>query len=205
MTLELLIENFILDYGLFSIFLIVALEYANLPLPSEIVLPFAGIIAFEYNMNLNLVIIVSILGGIVGSLTNYYLGYRLGNPLLYKLKTKYPKTRSAIKESNKWMDKYNKASVMLSRLVPLARTFISIVAGVNKMNIYTFTIYSTIGISIWNIFLILIGYLVGDNMDTISQILSTYSKGIIILMLIGFVVLIIINKKSNNSKYDDIK
>ncbi len=144
MEFGIIIEEFILNYGLISIFIIVALEYANLPLPSEIVLPLAGILSSEYSMNIVLVILVSILGGVIGSLTNYYLGYRFGNPLIYFLKSKYPKTQRAIKESHRFMDKYEKISVMLSRLVPIARTFISIVAGVTRMSILDFTLYSTI-------------------------------------------------------------
>lgn len=198
MNLEILIQNFVLEYGLFSIFLIVALEYANIPLPSEIVLPFAGILSAEYDMNILLVIIVSILGGIFGSLTNYYIGYKFGNPLLFKLKEKFPKTKRAIKESNKWMEKYNKISVMITRLVPLARTFISIVAGVNRMNIYSFTIFSSIGISIWNILLISMGYIVGDNMDKISYILSSYTKVLIVLFIILVIGFIIFRKKQKN-------
>lgn len=199
MSLEILIQNFVLEYGLFSIFLIVALEYANIPLPSEIVLPFAGILSAEYDINIFLVIIVSILGGIFGSITNYYIGYKFGNPLLFKLKEKFPKTKRAIKESNEWMEKYNKISVMVTRLVPIARTFISIVAGVNRMNIYSFTIFSGIGISIWNILLITIGYIVGDNMDKISYILSSYTKVLIVLFIILFIGFIIFRKKQKNT------
>ena len=88
-----IIEEFILNYGLISILIIVALEYANLPLPSEIVLPLAGILSNEYNMNVILVILVSILGGIVGSLTNYYIGYKFGNPLIYALNRNIPKLK----------------------------------------------------------------------------------------------------------------
>lgn len=198
MDLGLIIEEFILNYGLISIFIVVALEYANAPLPSEIVLPFAGILALEYNMNLGLIILVSVLGGLFGSLTNYYIGYKLGNPLIYKIKTKYPKTQKAVKESYRWMNKYEKSSVMYSRLVPLARTFISIIAGVTRMKISWFIIYSSIGITIWNTFLIIIGYIVGDNMDKITQILSTYSKGLIILILIGAISFYIYKNKKNN-------
>ena len=195
MEIGVIIEEFILNYGLISIFIIVALEYANLPLPSEIVLPLAGILSTEYNMNVILVILVSILGGIVGSLTNYYLGYKFGNPLIYALKSKYPKTKRAIKESHRFMDKYENISVMLSRLVPIARTFISIVAGVTRMNMMSFVLYSTIGISIWNILLILIGYIIGDNMDKITYILGTYSKVVAVLLVAVAIIYLIIKKR----------
>lgn len=198
MELGIVIEEFILNYGIISIFIIVALEYANLPLPSEIVLPLAGILASEYNMNIILVILVSITGGIVGSLTNYYLGYFLGNPLIYKLKKKYPKTKRAIKESYRWMEKYEKISVMLSRLVPLARTFISIVAGVTRMRVWEFILYSSVGISLWNTILILIGFVIGDNMNQISYILGTYSKVIAVLLVISSIIYLGLKKKNLN-------
>ena len=198
MELGIIIEEFILNYGIISIFIIVALEYANLPLPSEIVLPLAGILASEYNMNIILVILASIIGGIVGSLTNYYLGYCFGNPLIYKLKRKYPKTKRAIKESYRWMEKYEKISVMLSRLVPIARTFISIVAGVTRMGVWEFILYSSVGISLWNTILILIGFVIGDNMNQISYILGTYSKAIAILLVISFIIYLVLKNKNVN-------
>ncbi len=205
MDLELIIKEFMLNYGVFSIFLIVALEYANLPLPSEIVLPFVGIMAVEYNMNIYMVIILSVVGGIVGSLTNYYIGYKYGNPLLFKLKEKYPKTQKAIRESNNVMEKYDKISVMFSRLIPLLRTMISIVAGVNKMNVYSFISYSTIGITVWNTFLITVGYFVGDNMNTIHKILTTYTKSSIGVLLIVVVLIVSIwkIKKIKNKSTDE--
>ncbi|MCR8744874.1 DedA family protein [Romboutsia lituseburensis] len=190
MELSVFVENLIRDYGLISIFVIVALEYANAPLPSEIVLPFAGILSLKFGMNLPSVIFISILGGILGSIINYYLGYKIGNPLIDFLKRKYPKTKKSIKTSYKWITKYDKISVMISRLVPLARTFISIVAGVTKMNIVAFMLYSTIGISIWNTILISMGYIVGNNMILIGNILSKYSIfiGIIIVMISGYLI-----------------
>ena len=198
MELGIIIEEFILNYGIISIFIIVALEYANIPLPSEIVLPLAGILASEYNMNIILVILASIIGGIIGSLTNYYLGYCFGNPLIYKLKRKYPKTKRAIKESYRWMEKYEKISVMLSRLVPIARTFISIVAGVTRMGVWEFILYSSVGISLWNTILILIGFVIGDNMNKISYILGTYSKVVAILLVISFILYLVVKKKNVN-------
>ncbi|MDB8789345.1 DedA family protein [Romboutsia sp. 1001216sp1] len=201
MELKLLIEEFIINYGLISIFIIVALEYANAPLPSEIVLPFVGILAFKFDMNIFLVILVSIIGGVFGSVLNYYLGYKLGQPLLSFIKNKYPKTKKSIKASYRWLAKYEKISVMLSRLVPLARTFISIVAGVTRMNVLQFTLYSAIGISVWNIVLILVGYFIGDNMDLIVNIMNKYSLvvGIIGILVIGFYWITLKNRKEKDS------
>lgn len=201
MELSTIIEHFIMEYGLISIFIIVMLEYANAPLPSEIVLPFAGVLSLKFGMNLASVIFISILGGILGSVINYYLGYKLGNPLIDFLKRKYPKTKKSIKSSYKWITKYDKVSVMISRLVPLARTFISIVAGVTKMNIGTFMLYSTIGIGIWNTILISMGYIVGNNMVLIGDILSKYSIFIAVLIVLILGYLIKVKIKEHKNKY----
>lgn len=200
MQISLLIEEFIKNYGIVSIFIIVALEYANAPLPSELVLPLVGILALKLDMSLSLVIIASILGGLFGSIINYYLGYKFGQPLLALIKNKYPKTKKSIKASYRWLAKYEKVSVMLSRLVPLARTFISIVAGVTKMNVVEFALYSGIGIAVWNTILIFIGYILGNNMSLISTILKNYSNVLIVILGVVFVGYIIIRHKKHKVK-----
>lgn len=200
MEISLLIEEFIKNYGIVSIFIIVALEYANAPLPSELVLPLVGILALKFDMSLSLVIIASILGGLFGSIINYYLGYKFGQPLLALIKNKYPKTKKSIKASYRWLAKYEKISVMLSRLVPLARTFISIVAGVTKMNVVEFAVYSGIGIAVWNTILIFIGYILGNNMSLISTILKNYSNVLIVILGVVFVGYLIFRHKNHKVK-----
>ncbi|MGL4911241.1 MAG: DedA family protein [Romboutsia sp.] len=133
--------------------------------------------------------------GVIGSIINYYLGYKLGDPLLSFIKSKFPKAKKSIKSSYKWLIRYDKMSVMLSRLVPLARTFISIVAGVTRMNIVVFTLYSTIGISIWNTILIGMGYVVGNNMELITKALKNYSFILVLIFITGTIFYFIINLK----------
>ena len=191
MEFRLLVEEFIINYGLISIFIVVALEYANLPLPSELVLPLVGIFAFKYNINFAQVVIISILGGITGCIVNYYLGYKFGKPLIEIIIGKFPKTEKSVMSSYSWIKKYDKISVMISRVVPVARTFISIVAGVIKMDIIAFIIYSTIGIGIWNIALISAGYLLGHKMHIITTILKQYSMLVFIIVIILALVYII--------------
>ncbi|MEI3046535.1 MAG: VTT domain-containing protein [Romboutsia timonensis] len=110
-----------------------------------------------------------------------------------------PKTKKSIKASYYFLQKYDKISVLLSRLIPLARTFISIIAGVIRMNIGTFTIYSSLGILIWNSVLISAGYIVSDNIEMIGLMISRYSILIMIIGLIGVAIYIYIMKiKSRN-------
>ena len=141
MNFDILAKNLIEQYGLISIFLVVMLEYANFPLPSEVVLPFIGIMVAKGNVNFALALLVSIIGGVIGSITNYLLGLYFGKPIFKYMIRKFPNTRSSIKTSMWWMNKYGKLSVMLTRVVPVARTIISIPAGINKMNINIFVLY----------------------------------------------------------------
>lgn len=188
MDFNILAESLIEQYGLISIFIVVMLEYANFPLPSEVVLPFIGIMVARGNINFASALMVSVAGGIVGSITNYLLGLYFGKPLLKYMMKKYPKTQTSIRSSMWWMDKYGKISVMLARVVPVARTVISIPAGINKMNIGIFILYSTIGISIWNTILIFLGYILGDNLSLIAYMVKNYSLIVGILLAVAIVI-----------------
>lgn len=193
MEFEILAKSLIEQYGLISIFLIVMLEYANFPLPSEVVLPFIGIMVSKGNIDFGLALTISIIGGIVGSTINYLLGLYFGKPILKYMMKKYPKTRYSIKSSMWWMNKYGKISVVLARVVPVARTIISIPAGINKMNINIFVLYSTIGISLWNTVLIFLGYILGDNLPNIAYLIKNYS--LIVGIVLASVIVIIYSKK----------
>lgn len=179
------IQNFIEQYGIISIFLIVMLEYANFPLPSEVVLPFVGIMVAKGNIDFTLSIIVSILAGVLGSITNYFIGFYFGKPIIKYLLDKYPRTKNSVKSSMWWLNKYGKLSVMFARIIPLARTFISIPAGITKMNMFIFILYSSIGIGIWNFVLIYLGYILGGNLQKISYIMKNYA------IIIGLILLTI--------------
>lgn len=194
--LEMILENSFLLYLI--IFTVIMLEYANFPLPSEIVLPLAGALSIPFKLNIAVVIAVSILGGIIGSLTNYYLGYKYGRNLVNWIIKKMPKSKKSLDISYSFFDKYKNASILFSRLIPIARTMISIVAGTLKMNCFKFILFSTIGLSIWNIALIYGGYIFFDNLEAIISIVSTYSliiKIIIALIAIALTLKYIKNKE----------
>lgn len=189
------------NYSSFGVFLLVMLEYANVPLPSELVLPFVGILVANGKLDFFHAILLSILGGIIGSLINYGLGWYFGNPLIKYILKKFPKTKKSIKKSMYYIQKYNKISVLIARIIPVARTFISIPAGVINMNMYSFIVYSAVGITLWNLFLITLGYLVGNNIHLVSQLLTQYSI-VIFLLIIVFIVYLYIRKSASNKSKD---
>lgn len=182
--IEFILENSFFLYLL--IFAVIMLEYANAPLPSELVLPLSGAVITPFNLNLTTVIVISIIGGIVGSLINYYLGLKFGKSIVSWMINKLPKSKKSFDASYSIFNKYKKTSVLFSRLIPIARTVISIVAGTLKMNCFQFILFSTIGITIWNSILIVSGYIFYDNLNLIISILSTYS---LIIKTIGLIIL----------------
>ena len=118
------IQEFIHQYGLISVFVLVMLEYANIPLPSEIVLSFVGLMVASGNLSLSSAVIVSILGGIIGSIINYFIGLYFGKPVVKYIVKRFPKTKKSITSSMDLLKKYDKLAVLFARTIPLARTFI---------------------------------------------------------------------------------
>lgn len=171
--LEFILENSFFLYSL--IFIVITLEYANLPLPSEVVLPLAGALSIPFNLNVGIVLAISVLGGVIGCLINYYLGIKYGKVLIDWTTKKIPNSEQSINHAYSFFEKHKKLSVLIGRIVPFVRTTISLVAGVFKMKPLQFTLFSMIGISVWNTALILGGYIFFDNLGAIASALKTYS------------------------------
>lgn len=198
MNLNVIAANFIEQYGLISIFLIVMLEYANFPLPSEIVLPLVGVMIAKGNVSFIVALVVSIIGGLVGSIINYIIGLYFGKPVLKCIANKYPKMQKSVSSSMWWLDRYGKLSVMLARVVPVARTVISIPAGMGRMKLSVFTFYSCIGIAVWNTVLIYLGYILGDNLAHITYVMKNYS--LIVVLVIGIALIGYYIKRSKKAR-----
>lgn len=201
MSLEENIRIFIMNYGVISVFLLVLLEYANFPLPSEVVLPLMGVVGALNGISFFEILIVSVVAGIIGSILNYFIGLYFGERTILYIERKFPKTKKSIRASYNWLEKYDNLAVLLSRLIPVARTFISIVAGVVKMKPAPFILYSSIGITIWNALLISLGYIFGDNTEMISALLQKYSIIIVLIILVVVIIKVVINKDKIKSYF----
>lgn len=154
--------QYMTDYGIIFLFTIVYLEYLNLPgLPAGIIMPAVGIMIAMSEVNFIYALFISVVAGLLGSYTLYFIGYFIGKPALDKVYTKYKKLRPAIDKSISYVDKYGHRGVVVSRLIPVARTLISLVAGTMQIKLASFTIYSTIGITLWNLVFICSGYFIG--------------------------------------------
>ena len=171
--------------GYFGIIFITSLEYACFPLPSEVVLPFIGMGIATGTYSFAKALLASILGGMFGSLIAYAIGYIGGVPLLNWSKERFPKTKKTIIALDKWFNRYGNVAVLITRVIPLTRTYVSILAGSQKFDLLKFMSYTSIGVIAWNTLLICLGYFLGDNLHLIDIILKQYSVGIGILVLIA--------------------
>lgn len=163
MTLE-MITDYFTRYGGIAIFVIVLLEYMNLPgFPAGVIMPLAGIWAARGNIHFIPALLITIAAGLTGSLILYFLGYTGGELFLQKYLNKFPKQRSAIEGKLKWVREKGCIGIFISKLIPMIRTLISIPAGVSKMNLVPYAVSSTLGILVWNFVFVGAGYLFGDK------------------------------------------
>lgn len=150
--------------GYAGIFLLMFLESSSLPIPSEVILPFAGYLASTGQLNIWLTIVVSTIAGLSGSLIDYYVGMK-GTSLLGQQRAlkNLLYDEGKIDAAKKWFTRYGEPAVFLSRLIPGFRTLISFPAGAVKMNLGKFILFTVAGCLIWNTALIYLGVYVGAN------------------------------------------
>lgn len=164
MTAEIIMEYFT-RYGGIAIFIIVFLEYLNLPgFPAGIIMPLAGIWAARGQVLFPVAILITVAAGLTGSLVLYLIGYTGGDYVLQKYLNKFPGQRSAIEAKLEWVRQKGSLGIFLSKLIPMIRTLISIPAGVSRMNMANYIISSTLGILVWNLVFVGAGYFLGDTL-----------------------------------------
>ena len=170
------------SWGYLGIFLAMFLESSFFPFPSEVVMIPAGYLSSKGEMNLVLSILVGTLGSIAGAIFNYYLAISLGRKLLLKYGKYLFLDEKSLNKLESFFQKHGEISTFIGRLIPGIRQYISLPAGLAKMNISKFTLYTALGAGIWMVVLTLIGYLIGEN----EALVKEYLKEATILAL-GFV------------------
>lgn len=158
------LTNYFLQYGAVFIFVIVLLEYLNLPgFPAGIIMPLAGIWAAKGDISFLMALMLSVLAGLIGSWALYFLG-RLGGARFLKFYfKKFPKQKNVIEEKMEMLREKGGVGVFVSKLLPMVRTIISIPAGMVQMNFVKYTVSSVLGIFIWNAVFIGAGYFFGES------------------------------------------
>ena len=169
MDFEAIMQYFV-DFGPIAIYVIVLLEYLNLPgFPAGVIMPVAGIWAARGNLNFFITMMITILAGLTGSIILYWLGRAGGGLFLKKYYKRFPKQQALIEDKIRYLQEKGSMGIFVSKLVPMVRTLISIPAGVMKMNFKNYCISSAFGIAVWNLVFVGAGYLFGEPVFTMFQ------------------------------------
>ncbi|MEA4910817.1 Protein DedA [bioreactor metagenome] len=206
--MEIFITNIMNQFGYFGMFFLILIENIFPPIPSEIILPFGGFAATLESSHLTILglIISATIGSVLGALILYYIGVLLNvEKLNIWLEKKYVKRlgfkKSEVDKTVKFFEKWESFAVFFGRCVPIVRSLISIPAGMVKMNLFKFTIYTTLGSLVWNTLLIYAGSVLGENWENVVKIVDEYKN--IVLIILSVVVIFLMAKylkKKNRNK-----
>jgi membrane protein DedA with SNARE-associated domain len=196
-----LFEWYMANLNYFTIALLMAIESTFLPLPSEVVIPFAAYKAGQGDLNVFIVVLAGTLGALTGSMINYTLAYYLGRPIVYKfagsrLGKMFLLSEEKVKHAEEYFIRNGKTSTFIGRLVPGIRHLISIPAGLAKMNLRDFMLFTFIGAGMWNIILAIIGF----YLYAVREQIFPYVGHILLAVGIIFVVYLIIKSRKNGKK-----
>lgn len=188
-TLASWIITIISSTGYLGIFALMTVESALIPLPSEITMPFSGSLVALGRFNIWLVAVAGALGNLAGSLLAYALGFWGQENVVRVIIKKYGKylliSEHEVEKAEKWFLKYGELIVFTSRLMPVIRTFISLPAGIAKMNLVKFIIYTTVGSFLWSLILAYIGMVMGQNWRYLEVYFQKFDILIFIVLVLG--------------------
>jgi membrane protein DedA with SNARE-associated domain len=185
--------------GYLGVMIAMAIESAMIPLPSELILPYAGFLVSDTSQleplthspwSFWIVVVVATIGNTLGSLIAYAIGAWGGRPFLERYGKYLLIRQHEIEVADRFFEKYGAATVFFSRLLPIVRTFISFPAGVVRMPIRTFVVYSTAGAFLWSILLVYAGTVLGENWEAIRHALQPFD--LLIAFAVGLAVILFI-------------
>jgi len=200
-----LLDWYMANLNYLTIALLMLVESTFLPLPSEVVIPFAAYKAAQGDLNIFGVVFFGTVGALAGSLINYTLAFYLGRPLVYKfaeskLGRLFLLSKEKVEHAENYFIRNGKTSTFIGRLVPGIRHLISIPAGLAKMDLRSFILYTFIGAGLWNIILAIIGYYIYDLRDKIFPYLDNVLYILGALFVIYLVVKGILRKRNKGNR-----
>jgi membrane protein DedA with SNARE-associated domain len=193
--MEHLITDYVLQYGYLAVFVLMVLESACIPVPSEVTMLFGGALANATfvaslgregeHLNFVVVALVGTLGNLVGSWIAWGVGYRGGRPLIERWGRYVFLRQHELDRAEVWFDRHGQAAVLGSRLLPVVRTFISLPAGVARMPFARFSVYTFIGCLPWTFALTAVGYALGSQWEVVERYLRPVSYAVAALIVVA--------------------
>ena len=184
------ITAFIDKTGYISVFVLMVMESMIFPIPSEAVMPFAGFLIAESKFTFTLVIAVSTFGSIVGSLLSYWIGLYGGQPFIERYGRFFLLDREDLAATERFFKKYGNATIFICRFIPVVRHLISLPAGMGRMNLVRFSIYTIIGAGLWNAFLTVCGFYLRKNWEVVMQYSKIVDIAVLAVLVFGIVFFI---------------
>jgi len=174
------------QFGYWGIFVLSLLESAAIPIPSEVVVPFSGFLAARGTFDFWLIVFTVSFANLVGAVILYYISISGGRLLILKFGKYFFVSELELEKADKLFKKHGTKFIFIGRLLPVVRTFISIPAGVARMNILKFITYTFLGSLPWNFVLALVGFKAGENWDLLSPYFRKFD--FVIIAVIAIVV-----------------
>ena len=187
--------NFIDAYGYVAVAILMAMENACIPIPSELILGFSGYLIFAERMTFVGAMIAGMIGGLAGSIFAYLVGSRGGRKFVDKYGKYFLVKKSHVDLAQRWFDKYGIRAVFFSRMLPVVRTFISLPAGFAKVNFKAFLFYTFAGSLPWTALILFAGMKFGESWKYLLEIGHTASILFVVICLAVVAVLYYRHKK----------
>ncbi|MFG2723100.1 DedA family protein [Streptomyces sp. NPDC048416] len=180
--------------------LAIALENLFPPLPSEVILPLTGFAAGQGVISLVSALFWTTLGSVVGAAVLYWIGALFGRERMHALWGRLPLVKASdLERTEAWFAKHGTKAVFFGRMVPIFRSLISVPAGLERMSMPVFLLLTTLGSLVWNSVLVLAGYWLGDQWDTVDTYVGIISKVVLILVVAALVFYLVVRVRSRNS------
>jgi membrane protein DedA with SNARE-associated domain len=181
------------SYGLAAVFVLMILESACIPVPSEAIMLYGGFLVARGEHSLFAIVAAGVLGNLIGSWIAYWVGYAKGREWLLRWRWLHV-TPKHLDWADRWFDRYGDWAVLLSRCLPIIRTFISLPAGITRMPFWRFTILTLIGCIPWVVMLAFAGRAVGDNWESLQKQLH-YVDYVLAAAIIGSIVYLVVRQR----------
>ena len=183
------VQDVIEQLGYLGVALLVVLENVFPPIPSEIVLPFAGFVAQRGSDSVVLMILAATVGSVIGALIMYWIAAIIGDERLHAFTRRFGKwvqiREADLTRAEEWFDRHAMSAVLVGRCVPLIRSVVSIPAGFRRMKLIPYIAYTFLGSLVWNIALVGAGAVLGENWERVEPVVATFQWIVIVVILAG--------------------